>query len=419
MKAILWLDNIINRLRFIMADDSGKVAMLLIGSPISTHSMKGLFNSFINRAAYLKKVSKYTVDVYYLQVSRERFSLNSIVKSCGRSCQSLSGVPVNILSKYEYYSDNKYIGKLLRWYNKHFGERLSDKLWMKRYLHYFAKYNIISSHFCDGAFLARSVHNKYNIPYFVTWHGSDIHTIPFNDDNERREIVDSIKHAKCNFFVSQALKELSDSLTIEGRKVVLRNGISSDFFQYPFEKKGIIRKGYGVESKTVIAFAGTLRSIKNADLLPDIFLYIKEKSKRNNLVFWIIGDGDLHEVIEQKIKRYQLDCTMFGDVLPSAMPDILNCVNVVVLPSRNEGLPLIAMESLACGVSVVGSRVGGIPEIIGKENTVELGDNYIERFGQKVLDVMDLPSSPVCPNCFSWNDTAEVEDLIYREVLYT
>ena len=46
--------------------------------------------------------------------------------------------------------------------------------------------------------------------------------------------------------------------------------------------------------------------------------------------------------------------------------------DVLILPSINEGLPLTVVEGLACGCNVVGSLVGGIPEVIGEDNCVDL-----------------------------------------------
>ena len=66
----------------------------------------------------------------------------------------------------------------------------------------------------------------------------------------------------------------------------------------------------------------------------------------------------------------------FGNQPSPAMPDIMNCIDVLVLPSLNEGLPLVCAEALSCGAAVVGSDVGGIAEVIGSENVVPLVSHY-------------------------------------------
>ena len=66
----------------------------------------------------------------------------------------------------------------------------------------------------------------------------------------------------------------------------------------------------------------------------------------------------------------------FGNQPSPAMPDIMNCIDVLVLPSLNEGLPLVCAEALSCGAAVVGSDVGGIAEVIGSENVVPLVSPY-------------------------------------------
>ena len=64
--------------------------------------------------------------------------------------------------------------------------------------------------------------------------------------------------------------------------------------------------------------------------------------------------------------------SFFGNQPSSVMPDIMNCIDVLVLPSLNEGLPLVCAEALSCGAAVVGSDVGGIAEVIGSDNVVPL-----------------------------------------------
>ena len=91
------------------------------------------------------------------------------------------------------------------------------------------------------------------------------------------------------------------------------------------------------------------------------------------------------------------------------MPGIMNCIDVLVLPSLNEGLPLVCAEALRCGANVVGSDVGGIAEVIGRGNVVPLGEGFEKNMAEKIVHMLlDKPSQPL-PSYISWEKTSEIE----------
>ena len=100
----------------------------------------------------------------------------------------------------------------------------------------------------------------------------------------------------------------------------------------------------------------------------------------------------------------------FGNQPSSAMPDIMNCIDVLVLPSLNEGLPLVCAEALNCGAAVVGSDVGGIAEIIGQDYVVPLGDSFATGMADMIVSFLDGRSpSQTLPSDISWARTAALE----------
>ena len=92
------------------------------------------------------------------------------------------------------------------------------------------------------------------------------------------------------------------------------------------------------------------------------------------------------------------------------MPAVMNSIDVLVLPSLNEGLPLVCAEAISCGAKVVGSDVGGIPEVVGHDNVVPLGDSFVKDIADKIVSMLN-GQSPVqtLPSEISWSRTASLE----------
>ena len=102
--------------------------------------------------------------------------------------------------------------------------------------------------------------------------------------------------------------------------------------------------------------------------------------------------------------------SFFGNLPSTDMPSIMNCIDVLVLPSLNEGLPLVCAEALSCGAAVVGSDVGGVAEVIGKDNVVPHGGSFVTGMADKIVSFLDGKSpSQTLPSAISWSLTAAQE----------
>jgi glycosyltransferase involved in cell wall biosynthesis len=112
-----------------------------------------------------------------------------------------------------------------------------------------------------------------------------------------------------------------------------------------------------------------------------------------------------------------IDVRFWGNIPPGDMPAMLNCVDVLLLPSLNEGLGMICAEAVRCGAVVIGSDVGGIPEVVGKDYVVPLGDGFVEGMASKAVAMLQTPSAQVLPFELDWNSTAAKELSVIRSVL--
>ena len=96
----------------------------------------------------------------------------------------------------------------------------------------------------------------------------------------------------------------------------------------------------------------------------------------------------------------------------------MNCVDLLVLPSENEGLPLVIVEALRCSTNVVAANVGGISEVIGQENVVNHGDDFVDRFSRRCIEVLrSCEPAPGLSKLFDWDTTVENEIEIYNKIL--
>ena len=133
-------------------------------------------------------------------------------------------------------------------------------------------------------------------------------------------------------------------------------------------------------------------------------------------MFWIVGDGLLKDIVLDKMSVLGLNFVYWGGQPSDKMPDIFNCTDVLVLPSRNEGMPLVVLEAIACGANVVATDVGGIAEAIGSEFCVGL-ECLVPNMAQRVSDLLYNPVPQYIPSGFSWEETAKKEYDIYKSLL--
>lgn len=88
--------------------------------------------------------------------------------------------------------------------------------------------------------------------------------------------------------------------------------------------------------------------------------------KNPNLSFFIAGSGELGPEIENYLEsKCLMSNVIFRDWVPhDELPDYLNDLKLLILPSYTEGLPNIMLESMACGTPVLVTAVGAIPDIV-------------------------------------------------------
>jgi len=138
--------------------------------------------------------------------------------------------------------------------------------------------------------------------------------------------------------------------------------------------------------------------------------------------FLIVGDGPLRENIQQECSKYNLPVEFIGRVPQHDVFKYMHSMDVLILPSRKEGFGCVAIEAQACGVPVVGSDQGGIPEAIGDGGfVVPEGPEFDDRFAAEVVKSLDSnfesESLRKRASSFDWKNIIEQEMRVYEEVI--
>ena len=126
-----------------------------------------------------------------------------------------------------------------------------------------------------------------------------------------------------------------------------------------------LRRAFGVpDDAFVVGWIGRMTAIKH---LPDVlaaFARLRERGVDARLC--LVGDGPDREAVEQRahelgIARFTLFLGYQRDIAP-----YYRLFDALLLPSGNEGTPVVAIESLAAGTPVVATRVGGVPDVVSE-----------------------------------------------------
>jgi glycosyltransferase involved in cell wall biosynthesis len=158
-------------------------------------------------------------------------------------------------------------------------------------------------------------------------------------------------------------------------------------------KKFLELKEKGFERKKVIfLFAGAITSYKGIrDLLEAVQ---KARDSMQTAKVRIIGDGDLMDECQKKVKEEQLDDTIsfLGYVSEEEKIRLFRTSDVFVLPSHMDAFPVAILEAMSAGMPVVSTMVGGIPSIVHEGETgflVPPGD--INALSQRMIRLIEDP----------------------------
>ena len=195
----------------------------------------------------------------------------------------------------------------------------------------------------------------------TTLHGTDI-TLVGSDPSYARVVAFSIERSHGVTAVSRSLKANTiAALGIRHEIQVIPNFLNCSAYRRRFDPELRERLAPANRFDALVLHVSNFRPVKRVDVALDVFRAIRRRVRAR---FILVGDGPVRPEIERRVAEYGLtgEVAFVGeeqDLVP-----ILSAADLFLLPSAQESFGLAALEAMACGVPVVASHVGGLPEII-------------------------------------------------------
>ncbi len=208
------------------------------------------------------------------------------------------------------------------------------------------------------------------VPYLLTAHLGDVPGgVPEKTGGWFRVVYPLTPPIWKRAAVVAAVSEFTRDLALAHYPVpieVIPNGV-----RIPEDPPGEIRVG----DPPGMVFAGRFQPQKNVPFL------IRAAAANADLpwTLTLLGDGPQRPEIEALVSGFGLDDRVFlkGWVSPEEVREIFLKSDLLVMPSLSEGLPVVGVQALACGLAIAGTRAGGLAELIEDRNgrLVDVGDD--------------------------------------------
>lgn len=141
----------------------------------------------------------------------------------------------------------------------------------------------------------------------------------------------------------------------KGKVIVINNAIDIDKFTFNANLRDQKRKELGIDGKFVIGNVGRFTYQKNHEFLIKVFSEIYKLNK--NAILLLVGGGELEADIKEQIINLGLSEAVKFLGIRNDVPHLLQAMDVFLLPSRYEGLPVVLVETQAAALKSIASDV--------------------------------------------------------------
>jgi N-acetyl-alpha-D-glucosaminyl L-malate synthase BshA len=266
-----------------------------------------------------------------------------------------------------------------------------------------AELDVVHSHYAIphamSAYMTREI---IGLPYVVTLHGSDVHTLGL-DPAYKPVVQYTVEEADAVTAVSEFLmRKAHEALGIEREIQVIPNFVDTKKFSRITGIRLVVESGcvslrreddaYEISPKDkIILHASNFRGVKRVVQLVEAMKIVIDAIPAARLI--IAGDGPDRIDVERRIEALKLCNNIHLLGVKSNMQEIMCSADVFVLNSTMEGMPLVLLEAMACSLPVVTTPAGGIPELVrpGIDGVVTKGFET-EELAEALINILENDS---------------------------
>lgn len=279
-----------------------------------------------------------------------------------------------------------------------------------------AGFDLIDAHYFypDGVAAAR-LGTSLGKPVVITARGSDVTWIP-RHASARRQIHSAAGNASAIITVSQALKGKLIGLGVESSRItVLRNGVDLDRFA-PGNREAV---------RAELGLGGTVwLAVGNLVELKGVHITLTALAQQQEATLLIAGEGPEEARLRQLAERLGIAARVrfLGTIPHTRLYEYYNAADALILASSREGMPNVALESLACGTPVVAAPFDGVTELL---DVPEAGEIAKERSAEAIASAWRrlrerAPTRTATRSVaerLGWQPVVEAQCALYEKVL--
>lgn len=263
-------------------------------------------------------------------------------------------------------------------------------------------------------------------PYVVSLRGSDVPGYdPYNKKLQHlHKLLLPLNRRVCRraarvVALSQSLKSMALAKMPELKIDVIPNGIEVDHFQplkcYNEDKKGFL-----------FITVSRLVNRKGIDLILRALKDLKEENEEN-LELLVVGTGNCQSELKKLAVELGLGKSIHfhGYCDRQKLPELYNKACAFILPSHAESFGMVFGEAMACGLPIIGTNTGGIPDLVAEDCGILVDCDNVEQIKDAIVKIVSsarLRKSLGDNGCrrinthFTWEAVANQYESIYRRI---